>query len=104
MMEGTFFLKRNMTNGKITRWQNLPNTHLPVSKVVQNSAETVECCYYEYDDHNHLIKERIQSGPKSISKNYILRQEQPFLHMPEWIEERYLEDDREKLLSNASDL
>ena len=58
---------------------------------------------YIYDDCNNLIQKILDDGEDAYEQrmvaNYILRQEAPFLHMPEWIEEKYFEQETIKLLT-----
>ncbi|GAB4226115.1 MAG: hypothetical protein Tsb0021_01850 [Chlamydiales bacterium] len=43
---------------------------------------------YTYDENHHLIEESHMNGDSCLMTRYILRQEDPFMHMPEWIEQR----------------
>ncbi len=92
-------LEEKLSSGRVTRWQYLPNTNLPLSKTIDDGLNIIESHFFEYDDCNNLIKERVSNGPMHAFTKYVLRQEQPFLHMPEWIEKGYLEDGTEKILS-----
>ena len=94
-------LREETENGKITTFEYLPETDLITLKIIQDQNHIVIRESFQYDDCNNLIQECIDDGQaqKRIT-NYILRQEQPFLHMPEWIEEKYLENGQERLLKH----
>lgn len=107
--DGRHLLLREEIEGKIIYYSYLPGTHLITTKITQDTTQILKREFYEYDDANNLIKEIIDNG-KSEDKNslaevsqrtitiYTLRQQTPFLHMPEWIEKRFLKKGKEKLL------
>lgn len=92
-------LREETENGKIMTFEYLPETDLITLKITQDKNHIMIRESFQYDDCNNLIQECIDDGKaqKRIT-NYTLRQEQPFLHMPEWIEEKYLEKGQERLL------
>lgn len=106
-------LREECSNGKITSFTYLPGTNLLKSKLTKKTEET--CLireFREYDDSNNLIKIIEDNGSTDIADNltdvifrktttYILRQDAPFLHMPEWVEVKYLEKGAEKLLTRS---
>lgn len=105
-------LKEKHDDGKTLSFQYLPNTDLISTKLTQENDRIVlrEC--YEYDDCHNLIKAIKDNGttsdPNNLSgvtqrtvTNYILRSQPPFLHLPEWIEEKYLENGSEKFLKST---
>ncbi len=94
-------LKEDHEDGRSYYYDYVPGTNLVTAKLllVQEKIYTRE--FYEYDDCNNLIK-TIRDDGSSLDKNiltdvterlittYTLKQEPPFLHLPEWIEERHL--------------
>ena len=95
-------LKEETEDGKVTTFEYLPNTDLLTLKLIKAGNRVLLRESLQYDDCNNLMQKSIDdgNGQKRIT-NYILRQEQPFLHMPEWIEEKYLEKGGEKLLKRT---
>jgi len=91
--------KEEIEEGKITLFEYLPNTNLVTLKLVKDGDHLLIRESFLYDDCHNLIRKSIEDGKgqKRIT-DYILRQNQPFLHMPEWIEEKYLENGNEKFL------
>jgi len=95
-------LREETEEGKITIFEYLPNTNLVTLKLTKNRDRLLIRESLKYDDSNNLIQKSIDDGnAQKMITEYILRQQQPFLHMPEWIEERYLEYDVEKLLKRT---
>lgn len=105
-------LEEKHDDGKTLSFQYLPNTDLILTKLTQENDRILlrEC--YEYDDCHNLIKAIKDNGttsdPNNLSgvthrtvTNYILRSQPPFLHLPEWIEEKYLENGSEKFLKRT---
>jgi len=76
-------LKEEQEDGLITTYTYLPGTDLITSKMNQDIQEV-----REYDDCNNLVQIRIQGDGESHETHYLLRQEHPFLHLPEWVEEK----------------
>ncbi len=95
-------LKEETEDGKITTLEYLPKTDLITLKLIKEGNRTLIRESFQYDDCNNLIQSCVDDGEsqKRVTQ-YILRQQQPFLHMPEWIEEKYLEKDGEKLLKRT---
>ena len=95
-------LKEESEDGKITTFEYLPKTDLITLKCIRDGSRTLIRESFQYDDCNNLMQKCIDDGgsQKRIIQ-YALRQQQPFLHMPEWIEEKYLEKDGEKLLKRT---
>lgn len=81
-------------NGKLVKYTYLPNSNLITSKTVTANGQPVSTERYDYDSSNNLIK---KTTDESIT-TYILRNEAPFIHMPEWIIESHLASTQEKLL------
>lgn len=105
-------LKETTDNGKISTWTYLPNTHLVTSKFIQSQEKILLREFYFYDDCHNLIKtihdDGSQKDPYDLSdvsqrtlKEYTLRQSPPFLHMPDSLEEKYVEGAQEKLLKRT---
>jgi RHS repeat-associated protein len=92
-------LKEESEDGKITTFEYLPKTDLITLKCIKDGSRTLIRESFQYDDCHNLIQKSIDDGgsQKRITQ-YALRQQQPFLHMPEWIEEKYADRDGEQLL------
>jgi RHS repeat-associated protein len=92
-------LKEETQDGKITIFEYLPKTDLVTLKLIKDGNRVLIRETFQYDDCHNLTQKCIDdnNSQKRIT-NYILRQQQPFLHMPEWIEEKYFEKGDEKLL------
>ncbi|MGC1879424.1 MAG: RHS repeat-associated core domain-containing protein [Rhabdochlamydiaceae bacterium] len=123
--QGTFTTKRTFSedgrnlllteegeDGKIICLSYLPNTNLVTAKLTKHGAKIVLREFSEYDDCNNLIQTTLDDGTSpektdltGVTQRTItsitLRQQPPFLHMPEWIDEKYLEDGSEKLLKRT---
>lgn len=95
-------LKEETEDGKAISFEYLPKTNLPTLKVTKDGNRILLRESFQYDDSNNLIQKCIDdgNGQKRIT-NYTLRQQQPFLHMPEWVEEKYFEQGSEKLLKRT---
>lgn len=105
-------LKEKNDEGKTLIFQYLPNTNLISAKFTKGNNLILLREFYEYDDCNNLIRKIEDNGTTKDKKNlsgvtqrkitnYILRNQPPFLHLPEWIEEKYLENGSEKLLKKT---
>lgn len=105
-------LREENENGKVICYSYLPNTNLVTAKLTKEGNAIVLREFSEYDDCNNLVKNIVDDGSSEdindlsgltqrTFTNYILRQQAPFLHMPEWIEEKYLEKGEEKLLKSS---
>ncbi len=99
-------------NGKVICYIYLTNTNLITSKLTKDHDHIILREFSEYDDCNNLIKHIADDGSsedKSDLSNvtqrtltyYHLRQQDPFLHMLERIEEKYLDKGVEKLLKKT---
>ena len=103
-------LREEKENGKITCFSYLPDTNLPTSKKIQDKENIIQREFWIYDDCHNLIEHILDDGKTELSDDltgvtirrkttYLLRQSDPFLHMPESILETYLDDSgTEKLL------
>jgi len=97
---GHLLLREEYESGKVICYEYLSQTHLPTAIYIQDRDTPLIRELYTYDQHNNLIKKTVDDGPhytQQTSTRYHLRQEPPFLHMPEWVEEAYLENGEEKL-------
>lgn len=105
-------LEEKNDEGKIFSFEYLPSTNLLTAKFTKHNDLILKREFYNYDDCYNLIQKIEDNGTTKNSinllgitqrkiTNYILRNEAPFLHMPEWIEEKYLENDVEKLLKRT---
>ncbi len=111
--DGRHLLLREETeDGKVICYSYLPNSDLVTVKLTQDRDKIILREFTEYDDCNNLVQTIIDDGT-SIDKNdlinvtqrkiksILLRQQSPLLHMPEWVEEKYLEQGEEKLLKRT---
>ena len=108
--DGRHLLLREATeDGKVISLTYLPNTNLVTAKFTQDRDRIILREFNGYDDCYNLIqtisddgsgtlKDDLAHVTQRIITNYSLRQQAPFLHMPEWIETSYLENGQEKLL------
>ncbi|MEI8365785.1 MAG: hypothetical protein WCF65_05135 [Parachlamydiaceae bacterium] len=104
-------LREEHENGKTILFSYLPHTNLVTEKLIKDQDIVVSREFFDYNDCYHLIR-AISDDGKGIKvddltgvcqrtiKNYILRQEAPFLHMPDWIEEKHMENGEERLLKH----
>lgn len=92
-------LQEETEDGPITSYEYLAETDLITKKIVQADGKILMLEDYQYDPSYNLIKKvkESSSGQKEITE-YILRQSPPYLHMVEWIIEKYEETGEEKLL------
>ncbi len=102
-------LREETEDGKVICFSYLPNTNLVTSKLTKDRDQIILREFSIYDDCHNLIKTILDDGIEEDKDNlsqvrqrlittYTLRQSAPFLHMPEWIEETYLEEGCEKPL------
>jgi RHS repeat-associated protein len=95
-------LREETEEGKITIFEYLPNTNLVTLKLTKDRDRLLIRESLKYDDSNNLIQKSVDDGnTQKMTTEYILRQQQPFLHMQEWIEEKYLDHGVEKLLKRT---
>lgn len=81
-------LKEEHENGKVIEYSYLPKTNLPVSKFTKENGRIILSELSYYDEFNNLIKTiHDDFVTERRVKSYTLRQQAPFFHMPEWIEE-----------------
>ncbi|MCH9609385.1 MAG: hypothetical protein S4CHLAM45_05260 [Chlamydiales bacterium] len=92
-------LSEETEDGKITTFEYLPETNLVTEKCIKGEGYVLIRESYQYDKCHNLIRKTIgdDTSYEKITV-YSLRQQAPFLHMPEYIEEKYKEEGREKLL------
>lgn len=108
--DGRNLLRREESeDGKVLCIDYLPDTNLGISKLTKEGNRILLREFSTYDDSYNLIQKIVDDGisedKNDVLKvtqrtiiNYHLRQQAPFLHMPEWIEEKYLEEGFEKLI------
>ena len=90
-------LREEDENGKIITYEYLPDTNLITVKITRDHTQTYLQERFIYNKQHNLIKTIVDDGNIKITE-YFLKQDPPFLHMPEKIEEKYVEDGIEKLL------
>ncbi len=111
--DGRHLLLREETeDGKIVSFTYLSQTNLVTSKLTSDKEKIILREFSDYDDCNNLIQTIVDDG-KSVDQRdltgvterkitrYQLRQQPPFLHMIESVEEKYLEDGQEKLFKRT---
>jgi len=105
-------LREETEDGKVICFSYLPNTDLLTSKLTKDGDHIILREFSVYDDCNNLVQIISDDGASedrnSLShvtqrtlKTYTLRGSAPFLHMPEWIEETYLENGTERPLKKS---
>ncbi|MBX3719350.1 MAG: RHS repeat protein [Parachlamydiales bacterium] len=105
-------LNEESEDGKEIIFSYLPNTNLVTSKLLKERSRIILREFLVYDDCNNLIQTISDNGSSADQndltcvtqrkvKTYILRQSTPFLHMPEWIEESYMEEGVKRLLNKT---
>ncbi|MCB1106853.1 MAG: hypothetical protein KDK76_02010 [Chlamydiia bacterium] len=102
-------LRESHENGKIVTYSYLPSTNLLTVKLIKDQESIFLREFYKYDDCHNLIEAIHDDGsgkdPYDLAgvsqrtiKRYLLKQQMPHLHMPEWCIETYFEHGREKSL------
>ncbi len=102
-------LREETEDRKVICLSYLPGTDLVTSKLTKDGDHIILREFSVYDDCNNLIqtisddgagedKNDLSGVSQRLITTYTLRQSAPFLHMPEWIEETYLEAGTEKAL------
>jgi RHS repeat-associated protein len=95
-------LKEETEEGKTTLFEYLPNTNLVTLKLTKERDRILLRESVHYDDCHNVIRKSVGDGNGQMRMiDYILRSQQPLLHMPEWIEEKYLDNGVEKLLKRT---
>lgn len=79
-------------------YEYLPDTNLVTSKLLKDGDNVLKRELFEYDACKNLIKHITHQGTSHSIVEYTPRQEYPFIHMPEWVNEKYVENGTEKLL------
>ncbi len=81
-------LREEESNGKVTLYHYLPETNLKTAKYTCDKTHVLITESWKYDDSHNLVEYALDDGlsSKRITR-YHLREQAPFLHMPEWIEE-----------------
>jgi RHS repeat-associated protein len=107
--DGRNLLLKEEREGEAIYYRYLPNTNLKTAVYTKANKKIFRRIFYVYDDSNNLTRKIEDDGftpdrnnlegvsVRKITK-YVLRLEQPFVHMPEWIIESYVDHDQEKLL------
>lgn len=87
-------LEEENDDGRVTIYSYLPHTNLLISKVTKDRDQVVTLEIRDYDEYNNLIMVSNEDGysHNKLITEYDLRQEQPFLHMPQKMTECYVED------------
>jgi YD repeat-containing protein len=109
--DGFNLLLREEENGKIVQFSYIPGTNLLSSRFTkdQDGCHLREFRFYDEqynlvrivkDDGNSKSSEDLTNVTHRIVTDIHLRQEAPFLHMPESKDEKYVENGEEKLLKH----
>jgi len=82
-------LKEENEEGLILEFDYLKGTSLIQSKVTKEKDKIWVRELFEYDGNNNLTRKIVDDNGVEERRvtTYLLRQESPFLHMPEWIED-----------------
>ena len=102
-------LREENEEGQVTTYEYLKGTNLPTQKLVLENESIKLREFWTYDDYGNLQRKTIDNGSaKDIDKfdditqrmvtQYHLREKDPFLHKPDWIEELIWEETKEVLL------
>ena len=102
-------LKEEREGGLTVSIQYLPQTNLVTCRLTKDGDRILFREFFEYDDALNLIRKIKDDGDgegisnfsgvkQRTATTYVLRQQDPYLHKSEWIEETYLEQGLEKLL------
>ncbi|MEX0961298.1 MAG: RHS repeat-associated core domain-containing protein [Simkaniaceae bacterium] len=105
-------LREETDDGKVVCFTYLPNTNLLTLKLTKNGDKIILREFSCYDDCHNLIqtisddgvsenKDDLSHVTQRLITSYLLRASAPFLHMPEWVIETYLESGIEKPLKKA---
>ncbi len=105
-------LREEHENGAITHYTYLPQSNLLRTKFTGSREQILQRELYEYDDAYNLVRKICDDGSTTDPNNligvterriteHILRTDPPFLHMPEWIVEKYIENNQETLLKKT---
>ncbi|MES2198603.1 MAG: RHS repeat-associated core domain-containing protein [Chlamydiota bacterium] len=97
-------LKEEQENGKVVCLSYLPGTNLVTVKLTKDHETIILREFFIYDDCYNLVQKVLDDGRGEGINNliwvtqrtftkYALRQQAPFLHMQEWVEEGYLDID-----------
>ncbi|MBM3198273.1 MAG: hypothetical protein FJZ58_03350, partial [Chlamydiae bacterium] len=95
-------LREETEDQKVLYFFYLPGTNLMVKKYINAWDRILLREFREYDEANNLLciieddghhedKDDLSGVTQRRITRYILRQHQPFLHRPEWIEESYID-------------
>lgn len=107
-------LSEEYSNGKVVNYTYLPETNLLTSCLIKEQGKSILSREFRYYDSCHNLIQVINDDGSAehaddltdVSERkiiyYHLRQQQPFLHMPENIEIKYWEDGTEKLFKKTS--
>ncbi len=96
--DGRNLLLSEQEGKKITSYKYLPKTNLITEKNIQEGNRVLLRETYSYDPSHNLILKTEDDGAERRITQYVLRQEAPFLHMPEQIKEQIIEKSAEKVL------
>ncbi|MDE3046513.1 MAG: RHS repeat-associated core domain-containing protein [Verrucomicrobiota bacterium] len=110
--DGFHRLLREEEEGKATLWNYLAGTNLPLAKYTLDKDKMVLREFWDYDDCHNLIAHIVDDGSAEDKEAladvtqrtitlYHLRQEAPFLHLPEWVEKLYWNGAQEVLLQKT---
>jgi RHS repeat-associated protein len=106
-------LREQHSNGKVLSYTYLPETNLLTSRLIkEHGLYCVSREFRHYDNFHNLVEVITDDGSTDFIDNltdvterkitrYHLRQQPPFLHMPEQIETKYLENGVEKPLKKT---
>lgn len=105
-------LKKEEPSGLTVTYSYLPGTSLILSKLYSEKGVIKKRVFYQYNRDHLLTGQLLDNGSHSdrdnltgvttrLIKTYSLKSDQPFLGMPELIEESYWDGQRERLLKKT---
>ena len=95
-------LREETEEGKVVTFAYAPNTNLVAAKRTFDRETLLVEELRDYDDCYNLIKTTLRGkGEQHRITRYTLRQQDPFLHMPEWVEELFVENGKELPLTKV---
>ncbi len=96
-------LSEENEEGKVVQYTYLAKTNLVTSKRTYDRGHLLIEEVMDYDPSYNLIQKTVRgSGTQHKVTRYTLRQQNPFLHMPEIVQELYVENDQEIPLTKVN--
>jgi len=84
-------LRKEEPNGLVSTYSYLPGTNLPLEEQVLDQGVVQRRTSYEYNSDRLLVRETFESGTTKLVKIFFPRPGEPFVGMPEILEEKSAE-------------